>query len=680
MKFRIISYHFSIYLLLFFLTPFLFHSSAGAADLSQFHTIQAGSYSQEPPATRLFHSLAESLAPDQRDYLRVEKVGGYYTVRLGRFGSWSEADRIVGAAGEPLAGALILQAHNKPERISLLYEPVLHEEASLPLSQDTASVPKKSVNDILPVSPEKETAAETLAPTTNFATGFNEQQEYYTIQVGSYSIEDAAEKKYQFLVKALRETQRDHLRIEKVQGYHTVRIGRFESLADADAFLGTVGEPLDGANILQAYIKAERISRQYQSAAELVPAPVALVAPDALADEQLEESSGELDGSFETVAEGGQAGGASMGDAAQPNKADDAAVTTAAVVPRQETATLLDLKDADEGTDTPGADIFDQGEKFAKRGQPSGLSPVRVVKVFFRDIYDRRISFPREVHYDPFMDEIYMLSSGGQVNTRVTIYGQDYFPVAALGPGRGISNPMGMTVDKQGNIYVAQGETSDDAGTRIAPMIRVLNAAFFKVRDIFFAEIPGIAGNFVPQNMALGPGNDTLYISGNGAKGVLVLDLEGNFKRWLVPLKVGGVSEEMGNDPSHPGALKVEDVVVDTKGRIYILANIAGRVFVLDRDENFLFAFGELGGSTGKLSNPRSIAVDVHREVIYVVDYMRHAINAYTYKDGRYLLEFGGQGLSEGWFQFPSHIAVDRRGNVIVADMFNHRVQVMDVP
>jgi DNA-binding beta-propeller fold protein YncE len=382
----------------------------------------------------------------------------------------------------------------------------------------------------------------------------------------------------------------------------------------------------------------------------------------------------ELDTSFETVEEGVQSDGATGANGVPAKRPGDAAADAGSAVSSQQgTATPEDPGDDAEETGDTTTDAIIQSQQFEEQGQPTGLEPVKLLATFSKDMSGKVLGYPSNIFYDRSMNEIYVLSAGPQL----TIYNDEYFPVASLGEGRGISNMNSFVVDKAGNIYVSQSTIHDDQGNRGESVVRVLNAAFFKVRDMYFDEIPG-AESFEAGSMALSPDNDLLYI--NGVKGVLVLDLEGNFKRWIVPLKVGGVMEEIGDDPAHPDALKSIDVVVDSSGRIYILAHFVGRIYVLDRNANFLFAFGLLGGSSGKLSNPRSIAVDVKRQAIYIIDYMRHAVNVYNYEDGPFLFEFGGLGRSAGWFQFPNHVAVDRRGNVLVADMFNNRVQIFQVP
>ncbi|MEA3386469.1 MAG: NHL repeat-containing protein, partial [Thermodesulfobacteriota bacterium] len=169
--------------------------------------------------------------------------------------------------------------------------------------------------------------------------------------------------------------------------------------------------------------------------------------------------------------------------------------------------------------------------------------------------------------------------------------------------------------------------------------------------------------------------------------GILVLDKEGNFLRCLTPLDtVWGTEEE-----TSPGSETVQEprqgkspvlileVCTDRSGRLYLLSEETSKVYVYDREENFLFSFGKKGGSSGKLSRPRGLAVDNERDRIYVVDYMRQTILVYDLT-GRYLFEFGGQGWGPGWFNFPTGAATDSRGNLIVADFFNNRVQVLEVP
>ncbi|MCK5506672.1 MAG: hypothetical protein KAJ10_16020, partial [Thermodesulfovibrionia bacterium] len=90
-----------------------------------------------------------------------------------------------------------------------------------------------------------------------------------------------------------------------------------------------------------------------------------------------------------------------------------------------------------------------------------------------------------------------------------------------------------------------------------------------------------------------------------------------------------------------------------------------------------LLKFGEKVGSSGKLSRPKAVGVDYRKGRMYVVDYMRHTISVYS-MDGTFIFEFGGMGWGEGWFQHPLDLAIDSGSRIIVADLFNQRVQVFN--
>jgi DNA-binding beta-propeller fold protein YncE len=119
-------------------------------------------------------------------------------------------------------------------------------------------------------------------------------------------------------------------------------------------------------------------------------------------------------------------------------------------------------------------------------------------------------------------------------------------------------------------------------------------------------------------------------------------------------------------------------VSLDNSGNIYLLSAETGKIYVFGPDETFRFSFGQKGGSPRQLSQPRGLAIDEEKGLIYVVDYMRHTVLTYDLS-GKFLYEFGGRGAGPGWLNFPCGIAVNRHGQVIVADQFNKRVQVLEV-
>ncbi|MGE4296508.1 MAG: NHL repeat-containing protein [Desulfovibrionaceae bacterium] len=277
------------------------------------------------------------------------------------------------------------------------------------------------------------------------------------------------------------------------------------------------------------------------------------------------------------------------------------------------------------------------------------------------DDYDGvSLSKPTRVAIDSVRSEIYVTDSG---HARILVYTYDFYPLLAIGASEGMETPMGVAVDKDGYVFVAQARGVDKRGARIT----VLTPALTWSRDIHVAGFEGSEG-FQPRNITLDD-NGGIYVAGD-FPGVVVLDRKAGFIRLLQPI------DTLGKEQPHP--VMMNDVAVDGKGRVFLLSEEMGRVYVYDAQGEFLFKFGEKGGGPGKLSRPRGIAVDRRSGRVYVTDYMRHAVNIYA-ADGGYLSEFGGKGWLLGWFQFPSDVGVDASGNVLVADTFNNRVQVLQV-
>lgn len=287
------------------------------------------------------------------------------------------------------------------------------------------------------------------------------------------------------------------------------------------------------------------------------------------------------------------------------------------------------------------------------RGLAQGGQAASYLESITEDEEGGKLLFPAAVMVDRFKDEIYIIDS----RSRILIYTSDFFPLMTLDKRNAIESPVSMAIDSEGNFYVAQGATERNPLHRIT----VLNACLKWERDIFFAGFEG-SDKFVPQGLA-SDGKSVLYVTGSNVPGVVVMDREGRLVDMISP-------EEDGRK------VRVTSISVDARQRVYLVSQDEGRVYVYDDQRNFLFKFGEKGGTTGKLSRPQAIGIDNGTGRMYIVDYMRHAVTIYD-GEGKFISEFGGLGWGDGWFQYPRDISsADGKGRILVADTFNHRVQV----
>jgi len=348
-----------------------------------------------------------------------------------------------------------------------------------------------------------------------------------------------------------------------------------------------------------------------------------------------------------------------------------------------------------------------------------GKAEIKVVAILNTDELGERIRYPSFLGYDRDMDEIYVVVGG---RAKIVVYGSNFFPTVSLGSGRGADSARGIYIHDDGLIYLCQGESENNPGR-----VTVFNQAFFPEQEITF-DSSVIGEEFVPRDMVVGmTGN--LYVIGQNNRGVLVLDKDGNFSHWLRPRdkifdmeavkeaqeqeekskpeltdtgmanlqeqenqeespgisellppelvpgekRTAGLEEESGMGP-----VKAVDVARDSEGHLYILSEETGKVYVYSPFEEFLFSFGEKGGSTGKLSRPKSLIVDEQKKAVYIADYMRHTILIFGLS-GNFMYEFGGLGTGPGWFYGPGGLTLTRDGLLAVSDLFNNRVQILDV-
>lgn len=160
-----------------------------------------------------------------------------------------------------------------------------------------------------------------------------------------------------------------------------------------------------------------------------------------------------------------------------------------------------------------------------------------------------------------------------------------------------------------------------------------------------------------PTGVAVRAG--VLYVADPGAQSVFVFD--SNRHKDLRLRRVGDT-------------LLVSPVAVapGPDGTLLIVDSYLKRVFVVDPDGRLL---RDIAGPD--LARPAAIAYDPLHGRIYVADSMTHGVLVFA-PDGRLLRRFGANGLLDGEFNSPTHLAVTRDGRLLVTDALNFRVQVFD--
>ena len=125
-------------------------------------------------------------------------------------------------------------------------------------------------------------------------------------------------------------------------------------------------------------------------------------------------------------------------------------------------------------------------------------------------------------------------------------------------------------------------------------------------------------------------------------------------------------------------------ISTDHENYLWITDREAHMVQKFRRDSNGefikLFQFGSRGVQAGQFSHPRGIAVNPATGYIYISDMKNNRIQIFKPDDPapRYVGQFGAPGKGRGLFNLPAGMTFNLKGELIVCDDHNCRLQVFD--
>ncbi len=601
----------------------------------EFYTLQTGSFVSRDLAWLEFDRLRHKKNIDL-DWLRIEKINRFFTVRIGKFNDEKDG-RLTEKKIKKQINAKLMQVYIKPERILKIYA----VDAS-------KSTPVKEVVSLPSAEPPKQvrviSSGKYKVEIVDHISGMQAEskknvgnEEFFTVQAASFNEKKLAFVEFNNLQNKFSD-ELPELRIETVNGYFTVRFGRFKNKQEAMDAAAIITEIYPHVIVLQAYIIDSRIIATTNRSEIKEP----VVRP--LEETKNREEPEELKSPVQEVVED------------EPIDNNEVEVAEKTVVKPEKAKKISKIEPTQVGGDDLG-DVFDNNDEEKKISH-------EVVKIIDTDDQGEKIKMPSALFFDRNRDELYVING---VNNRIIVYGPDFFPQNSLGKGRGIDSPMGGYIAPDGKIYIAQAGL-----TGSAPRITILNNAFMPEKEIMMSDMPD-SSKFIPQKIT--EANEKLYITGLHAKRILILGADGHFIKWFaVAIDKRGNYAFSDLDDSHEKTY-IRDVASDYLGNFFLLSEETSKIYVFNANDDFLYSFGVKGGAEGKMSRPRGLAIDEKKHCIYVVDYMRHTVLVYDFA-GKFRFEFGGRGWGDEWFNYPADIELGAQGRVIVADFFNQKVKV----
>lgn len=197
--------------------------------------------------------------------------------------------------------------------------------------------------------------------------------------------------------------------------------------------------------------------------------------------------------------------------------------------------------------------------------------------------------------------------------------------------------------------YLMSISTPDDIGIK--------KGFFRKLWEFVFGESQDMIA--FPYGVTVSA-SGRLYVTDVGRRVIHSFDPKGNKYRLIDGEKFGGFAWPVG-------------VAVDKEENVYVTDSELNRVLVFSKGGKYLRDIEH----KGKIMRPTGIAVDREAGIIYIVDTIGHRIHVYT-TEGKYKSSFGENGENDGYFNFPTSIAIGRDGNLYVMDSMNFRVQIFD--
>ena len=183
-----------------------------------------------------------------------------------------------------------------------------------------------------------------------------------------------------------------------------------------------------------------------------------------------------------------------------------------------------------------------------------------------------------------------------------------------------------------------------------------------------------------PMSIALDK-DVNVYVSDEYLHRITIFNKDGNYvSHW-------GTSGSGDGELNGPCGLAIRDDV------LYVVDSRNHRVQKFTLDGKYLWQFGSFGDGQGQLNTPWGITLDKDGNV-FVADWRNDRIQSFT-ADGQWLASFGQPGTGGdasiarlnggirviprpvGLFNRPTGVAVDKDGDIFVADWLNNRVQVL---
>jgi hypothetical protein len=244
----------------------------------------------------------------------------------------------------------------------------------------------------------------------------------------------------------------------------------------------------------------------------------------------------------------------------------------------------------------------------------------------------------------------------------VRVFNESGMEIYQFGEELDVGHILDVAIDRDGDILLLSYGTINGEPKR--SIIRC-DYRGEPVSRVEFKDLPSDFSDFAPNRMIYKDGD--LYFMSWMEMRVVVTDSDCNFKKGYDLISLLDLEEK------NRGNMEVTGFSVDNHGNILFTVAVLFKAYILSPDGTVI-SFGKPGGAPGRFNVVAGIAVDSKGNYL-IADKLKSAVMVFDSKFN-FVTQFGYRGLKPGNLIVPDDIVIDKQDRIFVTQAAKRGVSV----